>query len=84
MFFTVIFSASVLYPEAPALGLGGVIVGAGGILAAARGLWASSTRKVRERIGAVMDTIGQTLGQPEVQGTGTGADGEPEPTAGSG
>ena len=63
MFLTVLFAGSALYPEAPALGIGGGIVGLGGILAAARGYWASSTRKVRERIGAVMDAIGQTLDQ---------------------
>ena len=66
-FFVVLFSIFALYPEAPALGVGGLVAGIGGILAAARGYWASSTRQVRERISVVMDAIGQTLGKPERQ-----------------
>jgi len=49
----------------PALGIGASIVGTGGILALARGYWASSTRKVQERISGVMDVIGQTLIKPK-------------------
>ena len=64
-FFALLFAGSALYPEAPWLGFGGGIVGIGGVLAVARGYWASSTKKVRERIGVVMDAIGQTLDQPE-------------------
>ena len=85
MFFAVLFAAFALYPEAPALGYGGLIAGIGGVLAVARGYWASSTRKVRERISAVMDAIGQTLTQPEIQASGlrTVGDGAaaPEPDA---
>ena len=66
-FFAVLFSVFALYPEAPALGVGGLVAGIGGVLAAARGYWASSTRMVRERISVVMDAIGQTLGKPEGQ-----------------
>jgi hypothetical protein len=61
MFFTILFAVFALYPESPALGVGGFIAGVGGVLAAARGYWASSTRKVRERISAVMDAIGRTF-----------------------
>ena len=64
MFFAINFAAFALYSEAPALGYGGFIAGIGGVLAVARGYWASSTRKARERISAVMDAIGQTLAQP--------------------
>lgn len=67
MFFAVLFAANALYPEAPALGYGGFIAGIGGALAVARAYWASSTKKVQERIGVVMDAIGQTLTQPETQ-----------------
>ena len=67
MFFAVLFAAFALYPEAPALGYGGLIAGIGGVLAVARGYWASSTRRVRERISVVMDAIGQTLTQPETR-----------------
>ena len=67
MFFTVLFAGSALYPEAPALGIGGGIAGIGGALAVARGYWASSTRKVRERIGVVMDAVEQTLRRPDAQ-----------------
>ena len=70
MFFAVLFSVFALYPEAPALGFGGIIAGMGGALAVARGYWASSTRNVRERISVVMDAIGQTLSQPEIQVSG--------------
>ena len=83
MFFAVLFGAYALYPEAPALGVGGCIAGIGGILAVARGYWASSTRKVRERISVVMDAIGQTLRQPEFQVSGLGDDAAaPESDAG--
>jgi hypothetical protein len=86
MFFAVLFSVFALYPEAPALGFGGLIAGIGGALAAARGYWASSTRKVRERISVVMDAIAQTLTQPEqtqASGFGTVEDSAaaPEPDA---
>ena len=65
MFFALLFSGSALYAEAPALGVAGGIVGIGGALAAARAYWASSTRKVRERISAVVDTVGETLGRAD-------------------
>jgi hypothetical protein len=65
MFFVVLFSAFALYPEAPALGFAGFVAGVGGVIAVARGYWASSTRKLRERISVVMDAVGQTLSQPE-------------------
>ena len=67
MFFAVLFSVYALYPEAPAQGVAGLVAGIGGTLAIARGYWASSTRRVRERISVVMDAIGQTLSQPETQ-----------------
>lgn len=76
MFFAVLFAGSALYPEAPALGYAGFIAGVGGALAAARGYWASSTRKVRERISGVMDAIGQAVTQPEIKASGFGAVGE--------
>ena len=70
MFLAVLFAAFALYPEAPALGVGGLIVGIGGPLAVARGYWASSTRRVRERISVVMDAIEHTLLRPEAQVAG--------------
>jgi hypothetical protein len=85
MFFAVLFAVFALYAESPALGIGGFIAGIGGVLAAARGYWASSTRKVRDRISVVMDAIGQTLTQPETQASGSGTAGDgaaaPEPDA---
>jgi hypothetical protein len=85
MFFAVLFGVFALYPEAPALGLGGCIAGIGGALAVARGYWASSTRKVRERISVVMDAIGQTISQAETQVSGLRKVGDgavaPEPNA---
>jgi hypothetical protein len=60
-----LFAGSALYPEAPALGIGGFIVGIGGVLAVARGYWASTTKKMRERINILTDSVEQTLSQPE-------------------
>lgn len=83
MFFAVLFSAFALYPEAPALGYGGLIAGIGGALAVARGYWASSTRKVRERISVAMEALGQTLTQPAIPASGSRTVGDgaaaPEP-----
>ena len=70
MFLAVLFAVFALYPEAPALGFGGFIAGLSGVLAVARGYWASSTRKIRERISVVMDAIDKTLTQSETQASG--------------
>lgn len=70
-FFAVLFAVFALYPESPALGVGGLLAAVGGGLALARGYWASSTNKVRERIGAVMDAIGQSLTQSETEASGS-------------
>ena len=67
LFFIFLFSVFALYAEAPALGVAGLVAGIGGALAAVRGYWASSTRKVRERISVVMDAIAQNLGKAETQ-----------------
>jgi hypothetical protein len=85
MFFAVLFAVFALAPEAPALGFGGLVAGIGGVLAVARGYWASSTRKVQERIGVVMDAIGQTLSQPGTPTSGftTVGDGAAAPTRGA-
>jgi hypothetical protein len=87
MCFAVLFSVFALYPEAPALGYGGLIAGVGGVLAIARGYWASSTKRVRDRISVVMDAIAQTVTQPadtQASASDTVADGAaaPEPDAG--
>jgi hypothetical protein len=75
-FFAVLFSGSVLYPDSPALGYAGCIAGIGAALAVARNYWASSTRKVRERISVVMDAIARTLSRPETQVSGLRAVGD--------
>jgi hypothetical protein len=75
IFLTTLFAAFALYPEAPALGVGGFIAGVAGVLAGARGYWLSSTKKVRERIGVLMDTIDQTLAQSEASGVKKVGDG---------
>jgi hypothetical protein len=67
MFLAFLFAVFALYPEAPALGFGGVIAAFAGPLAIARSYWAASTRKVRQRINEVMDGIGQTLAESETQ-----------------
>ena len=67
MFLAVLFGVFALYPEAPALGVGGTIAGIGGVLAIARGYWASSTKKVRERMNIVMDSVAQTLSQADAE-----------------
>ena len=83
--FLAVLAGSVLYREAPSLAFGASIAGIGGVLAVARGYWASSTRKVRERISVVMDAIGQTLTQPEPQASGlrTAGDGAATPEPGA-
>jgi hypothetical protein len=65
-----------LYRDVGSLAVGASIVGMSGVLAVARAYWASSTRKARERIGVVMDTIGQTLTQPEPQASAIGTVGD--------
>jgi hypothetical protein len=64
-FLSLLFAGSALYPESAQLGAAGAIVGIAGPLAIARRYWASSTRRVRERISTLIDTIGQTMAQPE-------------------
>jgi hypothetical protein len=77
MLFAVSFSAFALEPEA-------YIVGIGGAFALARSYWALSTRKVRQRIGVVMDEIGQILSPPETPASGrrTVGDGAAAPEPG--
>lgn len=62
---TSLFAGFGLYPQAPALGIAGFIVGTGGVLTIARRFWVSSTRKARDRIAVVMDAVDQTLMRPE-------------------
>ncbi len=45
------------------------LAGIGGALAFARSFWASSSRKVQERIGAIIDTVGQALAENESEHT---------------
>jgi hypothetical protein len=56
---------------APSLAPWAALASIGGALAFARSFWASSTRKARERIGVVIDTIGQTLAQSTSEGAPT-------------
>jgi hypothetical protein len=60
-FFAILFSVFALYPEAPSLGIGGLVVGVGGIATAVRSFWSSSTRRTRERIDEFMDNIAGVL-----------------------
>jgi hypothetical protein len=64
MLFSIFFSAFALGPEAPALGVAGLVAGVGGVFAIARAYWASSTRRVQEKVGVVLDAVGRTLDQP--------------------
>jgi hypothetical protein len=54
---------------APSLAPWTALAGIGGTLAFARSVWVSSTARVRERIGVLIDTIGQTLAQSESERT---------------
>lgn len=65
LYFAVLFSVFGLMPEGAVPGFAGLAAGIGGVLALARGYWASSTRKARERLGVMLDAIGQALVQPE-------------------
>jgi hypothetical protein len=84
MLLALLFAGSALYPEAAWLGWAGSLFGIGGVLAVARRYWASSTRRVHERISVVMDAIGQTLTQPEIRAVGDGAaESESQPDVGA-
>jgi hypothetical protein len=61
MFGAGLFSVFALAPDSPALGVGGLVVSFGGVVAAARGFWASSTRKVRERMASMLEGIGRAV-----------------------
>lgn len=61
MFFPVMFSIFALGPENPALGVAGVVGGAGGVLAIARNFWASSSRRVHEKLVSAMETVRRAL-----------------------
>lgn len=76
MFVTFLSAVFALYPESAVLGYVGFFAGVGGTLAAARGYWASSTRKVRERIGVVMEAINSTFAQPVAESIGPHAQGD--------
>jgi hypothetical protein len=82
-FLATMFGAFALYPESPALGVAGTIAGVGGVLALARTYWASSTRKVRERIRDVLDTIEQTLEQAPTHAPESLGKGKDAPVAGA-
>jgi hypothetical protein len=58
---------------APELGVAAAVSGMGGLLAIGRAYWASSTRRVRQRISAIMDAVGQV---PAAVTPGTGRDEE--------
>jgi hypothetical protein len=58
---------------APALGAAAGIFGASGTLALARSYWTSSTKRVRERIGGVVDAIGAVVAQSESHSLAAGA-----------
>lgn len=48
----------------PALGVAAGASTMGGVLAVARAYWASSSKRVRQRIGDLMDAVGQVAAQP--------------------
>ena len=54
-----------LAQASPLLGVGVMAAGIGGSFALARRYWRSSTKRVRERIGRVMDVVDQTLAAGE-------------------
>ncbi|MEP6764071.1 MAG: hypothetical protein ABJB66_07160 [Gemmatimonadaceae bacterium] len=66
MFLAVLFSVFALYPAAHPLGYVGLIAAIGAPLGLARRYWASSTKKLRERMSVVMDAMGQALSRPEI------------------
>lgn len=65
LFLATLFAVFGLYPESPALGIAGLIAGWGGTVAVARSYWAATTRRVRDRIGGVLDAVGKTLSRPD-------------------
>lgn len=84
LFLSVLFSVFALYPESPALGVVGLIAGFGGVLGGVRSVWAASTRRVRERIDGIMDTVAGVLARPESRNTTTALPrraGHPDPSS---
>ena len=65
--FATVLVGMALNHASPLLGVGATIAGVSGTLSTARAFWASSTRRARQRMGVLMDAIGQTLVQPEDQ-----------------
>lgn len=63
-----VLSAEVSLP----LGVATIVGGMGGVLAVGRGYWASSTKRVRERINSLTDAIGQVIAQPESRPSSSG------------
>lgn len=56
--FMLLLLGGVLHSEVtPAVGIATAVLGTGGVLAAARAYWATSTRKVRERMQALAEAI---------------------------
>jgi hypothetical protein len=63
-FLALVFGGSVAGEIMPGLEPVGAAAGASIALAVARSYWASSTRRARERVGRVMDSISRFLAQP--------------------
>jgi hypothetical protein len=63
--FVALVVATAVGSAAPELTPWVAVSGIGGVIASARSFWASSTRKAHERIGAIIDTVGQTLARPD-------------------
>jgi len=59
-FLGLVFAGSTLYPESAALGAAGAIAALAAPLAIVRSYWTSSTKRTRERIGAVLGAIDQS------------------------
>jgi hypothetical protein len=65
--FAALVFATAVGGAAPSLAPYAALGGIGAAFVLARRFWGSSTRKARERIGALIDTVGQTLAQYEAE-----------------
>lgn len=66
MFLGLLFAGSALYPESAALGAAGAIAAIAGPLAIVRSYWASSTKRIRGRLSAVLDVIDRSRASHEI------------------
>lgn len=65
LFLLTLFAIFGLYPESPALGVGGFVVGVSGVLTMARRYWSASTQSAQARTRQLLHALSQMLAHPD-------------------